>query len=201
MYGTTFWRVLMQIQLNDADLEKMPHPLRLGLLDWLGRRNLKSATNPDHQISEEEIRNPAQLTLAIESPQVKQNRASTVTSNKSSISKPSSSSPKSYRQESFHIRLTQLFDAGITRSGMPVRIRLLRELEKQLGHRYVTAGLTISKKGTVIYQGEEFDKPSPLAQRVIGSTVNGWEYVEIQKNGKWICLDELRKIWRLAYER
>lgn len=97
-----------------------------------------------------------------------------------------------------HIRLSQLLDAGITQVGMDVRVRLEAEVSKKTGHRYVTKKLKISTKGTVIYNGQEFNKPSPLAQSINESSVNGWEYVEVKKNGQWVCLDELRQIWRKA---
>lgn len=57
-------------------------------------------------------------------------------------------------------------------------------------------GLEISVKGTIFYQDEEFDKPSPLAKKINSSDVNGWEYIEVKKNNQWIRLEELRKIWR-----
>jgi hypothetical protein len=93
------------------------------------------------------------------------------------------------------VRLSQLFDAGITESGMAVRVRLNPEEAKKRGRKYID-GLEISKKGTIIHNGQEFDKPSPLAKKLKGSNGNGWEYIEVKKNGEWVGLDKLREIWR-----
>lgn len=97
-----------------------------------------------------------------------------------------------------HVRLTQLFDAGLTKTGMAVRVKLKQSYAKQTGCKYMNS-LKISRTGTIIYQGEEFDKPSPLAAKFNGST-NGWEYVEVKKDGQWIRLDELRENWRKLNE-
>jgi hypothetical protein len=171
----------MQIQLNDVDLQKMPDSLRSELLSWLQYKDLKPVMNLNQQIPTCSENPPKQLSLAVEIP-TKVDRASTIFNQ--------------HKHDHSHVSLTQLFDAGITKPKMPVRVKLLRAMEKQVGHCYTTTGLTISPKGTFLYKDEEFNKPSPLAYRVIGVTVNGWEYVEVQKNGNWICLDELRKIWR-----
>ncbi|RDH47173.1 hypothetical protein CA946_21940 [Fischerella thermalis 111/344/542] len=63
-------------------------------------------------------------------------------------------------------------------------------MAKKLQRDYIN-GLEISVKGTIVYNGEEFDKPSPLAAKI-----NGWEYIEVKKDDKWVRLEELRKIWR-----
>lgn len=95
----------------------------------------------------------------------------------------------------FHVRLTQLLDAGITKRGMSVRVKLKRELAKKLGREYINS-LEISVKGTIVYDGQEFNKPSPLARKINGSSCNGWEYIEVKKDGCWVRLEELRAIWR-----
>jgi len=76
-----------------------------------------------------------------------------------------------------------------------VRVRLKRDLAQKLGRNYINS-LEISIKGTILYDGQDFDKPSPLAEKVNGSSANGWEYIEVKKNDQWICLNELREIWR-----
>lgn len=166
----------MLLQLSDSDLAKMPPSLSTALIDWLQRERLKPAQPIGNSQRKTETEQLA-LTLV----------------NTSSNKKSNSSKTRKSRSP---IRLTQLFAAGITKSGMPIRVKLKQELAKKCGHKYVTKGLSFSQKGTVLYQDEEFDKPSPLASRVNSSAANGWEYVEVLKNGQWICLDELRKIWR-----
>jgi hypothetical protein len=95
-----------------------------------------------------------------------------------------------------HVRFSQLFDMGLLKERTQVRIRLKQSAAKYFGCDFITKGIQISSKGTVIYDGEEFDKPSPLAAKINGSSVNGWEYIEIKRDGQWIRLDDLRKIWR-----
>jgi|GEM_PF-7000936 len=93
-----------------------------------------------------------------------------------------------------HIRFSYLFDAGITKAGMPVRVQLTKERRKQLGcERNFINGLEISRNGTVIYQGQEYDKVSPLAEAINNCPLNGWQYIEIKKNGDWIKIDNLRQ--------
>ncbi|MDZ8134295.1 MAG: hypothetical protein RM049_03215 [Nostoc sp. DedQUE04] len=97
--------------------------------------------------------------------------------------------------ENSHVKLSQLFDAGITRKGMSVRVKLKRGVAKKL-HRDYIDGLEISPTGIIVYNGEDFDKPSPLAAKFNGGAANGWEYIEVKKNNQWIRLEELRQIWR-----
>ncbi|PSB54398.1 hypothetical protein C7B77_18270 [Chamaesiphon polymorphus CCALA 037] len=87
---------------------------------------------------------------------------------------------------------------GLFTQNSQIRVRLKREKAQQVGYAYITTGIQISPSGTIVHNREEFDKPSPLATSINGGAVNGWEYIEIKQNGQWICLGELRKIWRSA---
>ncbi|KJH69559.1 hypothetical protein UH38_23090 [Aliterella atlantica CENA595] len=78
---------------------------------------------------------------------------------------------------------------------MSVRVKLKRDLAKKLGREYINS-LEISSTGTIVCDGQEFDKPSPLTGKINGSSCNGWEYIEIKKDGCWVRLEELRAIWR-----
>ncbi|MEM7552989.1 MAG: hypothetical protein AAF378_02640 [Cyanobacteria bacterium P01_A01_bin.84] len=159
----------MNIHLSDKDLALMPEPLRVGLLNWLVTQKLKSqsaSTLPQYNKPLTQ-----QLALNLQNQSIQE------------------------KEDNSHVRLTQLFDAGITKSGMLVRVRLKRKRAKQLGREYIN-NLEISDKGTIIYNGEEFDKPSPLAKKINKGESNGWEYIEVKKDDKWICLDELRQTWR-----
>lgn len=167
----------MNIHLNDRDISQMPTRLRNDFLDWLPQRlkdsDMEFSNQQSIQTSPVTIR-PEQLKLNLNSIIDENGKHSNVT----------------------NVTLTQLFDAGITRKGMPVRIRLKREIAKRLQCNYVN-GLDISPKGTIVYKSEEFDKPSPLAVKVHGGgAANGWYYVEIKNNGEWISLEELRQNWR-----
>lgn len=164
----------MNIELSSEDLSRMPSNLSASLVNWLQHERLKP-----NQLTIKPQSNPEQLAL-------------TLVTSRRGAQKPYISSNHA------HVRLSQLFDAGFTKPGMLVRVRLKQELAKKRGHDYMTKGLSISSGGTVVYNGREFDKPSPLAKQVNGSAVNGWEYVEVMKGRRWICLDELRKIWRNA---
>ncbi|MDY6781056.1 MAG: hypothetical protein SW833_00610 [Cyanobacteriota bacterium] len=174
----------MNIELSSEDLRQMPPTLATGLLNWLQCQRLKpSALNqsaaPD---------NAEQLSLKLVEPSIKPRKShasETVTAVKAG------KSPKHPQ-----IRLSQLFDAGITKAGMAVRVKLKAEKARTTGHDYVTKDLKISQSGTVIYNEQEFNKPSPLAQEVNGSSANGWEYVQVKKNGQWVSLNELRQVWR-----
>lgn len=158
----------MNIQLSDKDINSMPETLRNSFLEWAFSTG-KSKSYPASILSAHKKASIQQLILEFPS-QVK-------------------------KEDNSHVRLTQLFDAGITKSGMLVRVRLKRKLANKLGREYFN-NLEVSDKGTIIYNGEEFEKPSPLAEKINQSASNGWEYVEVKKNGKWVCLDELRQTWR-----
>lgn len=163
----------MDIRLNNDDLNRMPLELYTELLNWLKTDRSRSKQSPTPQRPVEPTANPQQLALSLES---------------------ESQTPEEKAEHS-HVRLTQLFDGGITRRGMPVQVKLKRNVAKKLGCDYINS-LEISGKGTIFFDGQEFDKPSPLAAKINGSSVNGWEYIEVKKNDQWVCLDELRKIWR-----
>jgi hypothetical protein len=153
----------MFIQLTDSDLAKMPTALYENLLRWL---------HPDLEtITSGESNQPA---YGASEEYIRSNTDSREERGKT------------------HVLLSQLLDAGITRSGMPVRVRLKRSSAKAVGRDYLNS-LTISSKGTVLHEGEEFDKPSPLATELNGSPVNGWEYIEIKKGNEWMRLDTLRQ--------
>ncbi len=163
----------MDIRLNNDDLNRMPLELYTELLNWLktDRSQVKQSLTSQRPV---ELRtNPQQLALSLES---------------------ESQTPEEKAEHS-HVRLTQLFDAGITRRGMPVRVKLKRYVAKKLGRDYIN-NLEISGRGTIVFDGQEFDKPSPLAAQVNGSSANGWEYIQVKKNEQWLCLDEVREIWR-----
>jgi hypothetical protein len=144
----------MDIRLNNDDLNRMPSELYTELLNWLKTDRSQSNQLPTPQRSAEPRANPQQLTLSLES----------------EIQTPQEKADHS------HVRLTQLFDAGITEKGMAVRVKLKEDVAKKLGRKYVN-GLEISGKGTIIFDGQEFDKPSPLATKVNGSSVNGWKCI------------------------
>jgi hypothetical protein len=164
----------MLIQLTDSDLAKMPEDLYRNLLKWLQSVNSYSLTGKESQDFSLEGINLGGL-------------------KKPSYEKLHSrfAANKETRAEA-HVLLSQLLDAGITRSGMPVRVRLMRKQAKAAGRDYFN-GLTISPRGTVIHNGQEFDKPSPLAAKLNGGSANGWEYIEIKRDDNWIRLDDLRK--------
>jgi hypothetical protein len=163
----------MDIRLNNDDLNRMPLELYTELLNWLKTDRSQAKQSLTSQRPVEPRTNPQQLALSLES---------------------ESQTPEEKAEHS-HVRLTQLFDAGITRRGMPVRVKLKRYVAKKLGRDYIN-NLEISGRGTIVFDGQEFDKPSPLAAQVNGSSANGWEYIQVKKNEQWLCLDEVREIWR-----
>ncbi len=158
----------------------MPPNLATGLLNWLQYQRLRPVTLSQSSIAG----TTEQLKLQLVDVAKPQNRSSALELKRI---------PKHT-----HILLSQLLEVGITEPGMAVRVRLKADVAKKTGYRYFTKNLKISDKGTVIFNGQEFNKPSPLAESINGSSANGWEYVEVKKNGQWVCLDELRQIWRKA---
>jgi hypothetical protein len=172
----------MLIQLTDSDLSKMPNVLRKDLLGWLQSMDLDFSL-------------PAQqrdLNLVV------MDIAKLEHSNDLDLESHLTSEPENQdKSDRSQIRLSQLFDGGLTRSGMPMRVRLKRERAKEIGRDYINS-LTISPRGTVAYEGEEFDKPSPLAAKLNGSPVNGWEYLEVKREGEWMRLEILRQQLRQA---
>lgn len=189
----------MLIQLNDSDLAQMPPTLCTAQLNWLQTRQPKSNRRFEHQQAKQ-LENSRQLELNVNTSaqetteQISRSTVKLVTPSSFNFSQQTHDA----QIDNSHVKISQLFDAGIITEGTPIRVKLKREVAKKLGRGYITNGLKISPKGTLMYNKEEFDKPSPLAEKVNGSSANGWEYVEAKKNGQWVCLDELRKIWRVA---
>lgn len=163
-------QIPMNIHLNDNDISQMPKQLRTTFLNWLPQ-HLSSQQSQFNQESE----TPMTQQLTFDFPPISQTSGE--------------------KGDNAHVKLSQLFDAGITKRGMPVRVKLKQEIAKESSRNYINS-LEISPKGTIIFDGQEFDKPSPLAKKVNGSEINGWVYIEVKKDDEWICLDELRKIWR-----
>jgi hypothetical protein len=188
----------MLIQLDDGDLEQMPPNLYTAFLRWLQDHSLKSAQGLKHSHIGKFPETSQQLTINVDN--LVQDKQSRFPVSKL-VSFPGKSSEPELphdQAENGHVRFSQLFDSGIIAAKTLLRVRLTKENAKKLGRDYVTTGFRISPKGTVIFNDQEFDKPSPLATKVNGSSVNGWQYIEIKKNDQWVPLDELRKIWRNA---
>lgn len=164
----------MNVYLSDQDISQMPEPGRTWFLNWLPSflkvKKGQSNSRAERQHGEQPNAVPDQLMLTL-------NR-----NHEENLSRS-------------QVTLVQLFDAGILKAGMPVRVRLKRDLEKSSGRGYIDS-FEISAKGTVFFNGQEFKKPSPLATKVNGSPVGGWEYIEVKKDGCWIRLEELREVWR-----
>jgi len=166
----------MDIHLKDSDISQMPDPLRRELLQWI----------PGH------LAKKLQQSASTSQPNRKSQAHSHVFDQLSLNFHPELPGDQ---PDHSHIRLSQLMDAGYTTPGMPVRVRLKRNLAQKLEREYIN-GLEISAKGTILYNQAEFDKPSPLAAKVNGGGVNGWDYIQVKKNGQWVYLNELRKNWR-----
>lgn len=163
----------MNISLTEDDLWQMPHLLRASILRW--------------QMSK--ISAVGQTNVRRGFPEVKE------TANQLSLQLESENQVPQSERNHVHVTLTQLYDAGITKRGMAIRVKLKQEQARQLCRNYINS-LEISNRGTVICDGEEFNKLSPLAKKVNGSPVNGWDYVEAKVNEQWVPLEHLRQIWR-----
>jgi hypothetical protein len=184
----------MNIQLTDQDLAQMPPELCSDLMGWLQTKQSRlmeqATTSSSTAVTAEQLNLEVALSVADSK---KWRRLSKLPQSVHSIQTQEFSGDSF---DSSHIRLSQLFDMGLLTESTQIRIRLKRVNANQLGYSYLATGIQISPRGTVIFDGEEFDKPSPLASKVNGSAANGWAYIEIKRNGQWVCLNELRKIWR-----
>ncbi len=193
----------MLIQLTNRDLDQMPTPLCTDLLRWL--QGQLPGTNP--QTIPSSMLTPAmpeQLNLEINLPMAVQTHSPR--HNLLSLSQVARDNETQHvsltdLRGHAHVKISQLFDMGLVAQATQLRVRLKRDKADQRGYNYVTTGIQVSSRGTVIYNEEEFNKPSPLAAKINGSSVNGWKYIQIKRNGRWVSLDELRKVWRNAHER
>jgi hypothetical protein len=167
----------MIIQLNREDLGKMPPALRDEFLGWMQSASTSCSSTELKQVDED--RAPSELLDLAES------------SNVSGNDEVLKGEGQDKRDRS-HVRLSQLFDEGLTRTGMSVRVRLKQDRAKEIGRDYLNS-LTISATGTIFHEGQEFDKVSPLAGKLNDCTLNGWEYLEVKKDGEWIKFDTLRQ--------
>lgn len=156
----------MNISLTEDDLSQMPSALRTSLLHWISA-NQQTSVCRHHSNTKKAVK---QLSL---------------------LPKPENQVPE---LETSHPRvtLTQLYDAGITKQGMPIRVRLKRDRAKELGRSYVNS-LEIASTGKIFFQGHKFNIPSRLATKVNGSSANGWYYVEVKVDEHWVRLEQLRK--------
>lgn len=190
----------MIIQLTDADLKQMPSSLSTDLLQWFQLRQAETYQDNSSSLATEAM--SQQLDFKIDLPienleKEQQQREMDSKGSRFAYSNQLQRDTACDSREASHVRISQLFDMGLLSEKTQIRIRLKQDSARLAGYRYVT-NIQISSKGTVSYQGEAFDKPSPLVAKVNGSSANGWEYIEIKRNGEWVCLDELRKIWRKA---
>lgn len=163
----------MLIQLADDDLAKMPTILRESFLGWL--QSLNSGFNPAEFEQKGDNRTTSDSPESVEPSNSDNFRAE-----------------QRGKRDRSHVHLSQLFDEGLTRAGMSVRVRLTRDRAKEIGRDYLNS-LTISATGKIFHEGQEFDKVSPLAGKLNGCTLNGWEYLEVKKDGEWVKFDTLRR--------
>lgn len=182
----------MDISLTEGDLSQMPPALRTSLLNW--QMTKMSAIRQAHvqrepRKSKETVN---QLSLLFES----QNQLAEPEINHTHVTLPEPENQFAEAEKTHkHVTLTQLCDAGITKPGMPIRVRLKKHIANQRGRSFFNS-LEISDKGTVLLENQEFNKPSPLATKINGSPAGGWDYVEVKVDGLWVRLEQLRQTWR-----
>lgn len=157
----------MSIYLSQQEIEHMPVTLKSDLKHWLKSRQPQQSLKPNSKA----VGSPSgQLTLDF---------------NKAAC--------KSRHQQ--RIKLSELLDAGLIFPKMSVRVRLRREIADELSRDYINS-MVVSSNGCVVYNGIEYERPSPLAMAVNQDrTANGWEYVEVKtRKGNWVRLEELRSL-------
>lgn len=157
----------MSVYLSHKEIECMPVNLQTDLKRWLRNRQPQNLPNVNRKTVK-----PSAGQLAID------------------FNPPSNKSRHQQR-----IKLSELLDAGLISPKMCVRVRLRREIADELSRDYIN-GMVVSSNGCVVYNGIEYERPSPLAMAVNQDrTANGWEYVEVKtRKGNWVRLEELRSL-------
>ncbi len=80
------------------------------------------------------------------------------------------------------VSLAQLLEAGLLRQGQELRMR---------GHAGATA--TLAASGSIEYGGDQYPSPSTAARAAKGGTAtNGWKAWQVEEQGSWVELSELR---------
>lgn len=182
----------MNISLTEDDLSQMPSALRTSLLHWQMTKMSAIGQTPVHRHPSQPKETAIQLSLLTEpenqvpDPETNDNHVT--------LTKPQDRVPQLETKHT-HVTLTQLYDAGITKPGMPIRVRLKKDIARKRGRSYFD-NLRISDRGTIIYEGNEFNKPSPLVAKINGSSAPGWDYVEAKVDGVWVRLEQLRQSLR-----
>lgn len=164
----------MQITFTHDELKQMPHQLSHELITWMNQKNQGQNKPQSSRISNVKTSQAPLLQLLDEKTEQKHTRQ---------------------RKSQPHIPLTKLFDAGLISVKMPVRVRLTSKMAKKTGRDFIN-GMEISSTGKINYNSKEFNKPSPLADEINNTSLNGWDYVQVKKNNQWIFLKELRETYK-----
>ncbi|HEY9796587.1 MAG TPA: hypothetical protein V6D30_13170 [Leptolyngbyaceae cyanobacterium] len=163
----------MNISLTEDDLSQMPSALRTSLLHWQMTKMSAIGQTPVHRHPSQPKEATIQLSL---------------------LTEPENQVPEPETKHT-HVALTQLYDAGITKPGMFIRVRLKKDIARKRGRSYFD-NLRISDRGTIIYEGNEFNKPRPLVAKINGTSAPGWDYVEAKVDEVWVRLEQLRQSLR-----
>lgn len=163
---------VMEITFTYDDLKQMPPKLSSELMAWMNHKNQTKDKSKSSGISNQP--QPPLLELLERNNQNKGRRK---------------------RKSQPQTPLSELLDAGITKPKMPVRVRLTQEMAQKIGRDFIN-GMEISNTGTIYYNKKEYKKPSPLADEINKTSLNGWDYVQVKKNNQWIYLKDLRQIYQ-----
>lgn len=100
-------------------------------------------------------------------------------------SKKGSHTPKDIKPKRSTVTIKQLLDAELLKDGETLT-------PKSASQKHRTA--TVSKDGSISFEGSTFTSPSTAAKILLGYPVAGWGVWTVQRAGKPVLIDVLRKV-------
>lgn len=83
------------------------------------------------------------------------------------------------------VTVAQLLEAGLLRAGQKLRLRGPAEVQA-----------VVTPSGGIEQGGKEYRSPSMAARAAKdGTSTNGWAAWQVEDNGRWIDLGDLRQQW------
>jgi hypothetical protein len=89
------------------------------------------------------------------------------------------------------VTLAQLLESGLLQAGQELRLRGTGGI-----------GAVITQTGGVEYAGREYQSPSSAAKAArAGTSTNGWLAWQVEVDGRWLTLGDIRQRWLTRGER
>jgi len=106
------------------------------------------------------------------------------TSGPSPPSNKGTHTPKDFKPKRSTVTIKQLVDAELLKEDEKL-------MPKSANQKHRTA--TVNKDGTISFEGSTFTSPSTAAKKLLGYSVAGWGAWTVQRAGKPVLIDVLRK--------